>query len=180
MITRLKTRLNTFRAEEDGAAYTVEFAVMMPILFMTLVFGVELTTHSNRQFQLDRALASTTRAIRLHTGDTLTHADLVENICDNSGGLADCEENMRLEMITVDPREYEGLPDAPDCTNAPQEVTPVRGWSVGESHDLMLLRACYQYEPFLTSVGLGKLLTENTDNSKASIIALSAFVQEPE
>jgi hypothetical protein len=179
MITRLKNGLKRFRAQEDGSAHTVEFAVMFPILFATLIYGVELTTHSNRQFQLERGLEVTTRAIRLSTGEGITHADLLQNICDNSGGLNDCEENMRLEMITVDPRDFAGLPASPDCTNAPLEVTPVRGWSVGEQHDLMLLRACYQYEPFMAGLGLGKLLSGG-ENGKGSMIAMSAFVQEPQ
>ena len=85
---------------------------------------------------------------------------------------------MRLEMITVNPREFTGLPSAPDCTNAPHEVTPVRGWSLGKQHDLMLMRACYQYEPFVTKFGLGKLLASES-NGKGSMIAMSAFVQEP-
>ena len=48
MITRLKNRLSRFRKEESGAAYTVEFVIMLPLLFVTFAFGVELTTHSNR------------------------------------------------------------------------------------------------------------------------------------
>ncbi|MEP1766233.1 MAG: pilus assembly protein [Sulfitobacter sp.] len=179
MITRLKNSLNSFRTQEDGSAHTVEFAVMFPILFATLLYGVELTTHSNRQFQLERGLEVTTRAIRLGTGEGLTHADLLQNICDNSGGLNNCEDNMRLEMMSVDPRDFAGLPEIPDCTNAPLEVTPVRGWSVGQNHELMLLRACYQYEPFMSGLGLGALLS-NSENGKGSMVAMSAFVQEPQ
>lgn len=119
MITRLKNRLKKFRNEEFGGVSTVEFAVMAPVLCMTLVYGVELTTHANRQFQLERGLEVTTRIIRLNTGQELTHENILTSICANSGGLDNCEENMRLEMVVVNPRDYEGLPPSPDCTNAP-------------------------------------------------------------
>jgi len=178
MITRIKNRLSAFRSEEKGSTYTLEFAIMLPLFFATLIYGVELTTTANRQFQLERGLAVTTRFIRLHTGEDLQHDDIKQTICDYSGNLADCENNMRLEMISVDPRNFAGLPATPDCTNSSLAVTPVRGWSLGVEHELMLLRACYQYEPFLAGFGLGKLLAENGDG-KARMYATSAFVQEP-
>ncbi|WP_299023979.1 pilus assembly protein [uncultured Sulfitobacter sp.] len=178
MITRLKNRLKRFRSEEEGGVYTLEFAVMMPVLCMTLIYGVELTTHANRQFQLERGLEVTTRIIRLNTGQNLTHADLKQSICDNAGGLDNCEDNMRLEMMPTNPREFASLPASPDCTNSPLPVTPVRGWSLGQQHELMLMRACYQYEPFMSGFGLGKLIG-NGENGKGSMVAMSAFVQEP-
>lgn len=42
----------------------------------------------------------------------------------------------------------------------------------------MLMRACYQYDPFVNWYGLGKLLG-SSENGKGSMVALSAFVQEP-
>jgi hypothetical protein len=182
MITRLKNRLNKFRSEENGGIYTLEFAVMLPLLCFTLAYGVELTTHANRQFQIERGLEVTTRIIRLNTGEAMTHAMLLESICDNAGGLDDCSQNMRLEMQAVVPREFVGLPANPDCTNAPLEVTPVRGWSLGEQHELMLLRACYQYTPFMSTLsdGVKSFIGVTTASSKGYMVAMSAFVQEPQ
>lgn len=182
MITRLKNRLNKFRNEENGGMYTVEFAVMLPLLCFTLAYGVELTSHANRQFQLERGLEVTTRSIRLNTGDEMTHAMLLDAICTYAGGLDDCSENMRLEMQVVYPRDFVGLPENPDCTNAPLEVTPVRGWSLGEQHELMLLRACYQYTPFMStlSAGVKSYLGVTNVSSKGYMVAMSAFVQEPQ
>ena len=182
MITRLKNRLNKFRREESGGMYTVEFAVMLPVLCATLAYGVELTTHANRQFQLERGLEVTTRVIRLNTGAEMTHADLLESICTYAGGLDNCTQNMRLEMQSVVTREFAGLPANPDCTNAPLEVTPVRGWTLGEQHELMLLRACYQYTPFLSTLssGLKSFIGASDVSSTGYMVAMSAFVQEPE
>lgn len=179
MIYRLKNRLNRFAKQEIGSINTIEFAVMFPILCMTLLFGVELTTHANRQFQLDRGLEVTTRAVRLHTGQPLSHGMLIDAICDNSGGLADCQENLRLEMMPTTARTFSGLSASPDCTNAPISVTPVRGFTLGEQHELVLLRACYQFTPVVSAIGLGRLFADSP-NGKGTMIAMSAFVQEPE
>jgi len=178
MITRLKNRLNRFVKEDVGAMHTVEFAVMFPLLCAALLFGVELTTHSNRQFQLDRGLEVTTRAIRLHTGSALSHAQVKQSICDNAGGLNDCVENLKLEMIPMNPRAFTSLPSTPDCTSAPAPATPVRGWSVGQQHELMLMRACYQYDPVMPFIGLGRELADDS-NGKGTMVSISAFVQEP-
>ena len=81
-------------------------------------------------------------------------------------------------MTPVNPRNFAGLPSMPDCTNAPQPVTPVRGWSLGQQHELMLLRACYKYDPVFGSFGLGASLGTD-DAGRGTMVSMSAFVQEP-
>jgi hypothetical protein len=180
MITRLKNRLRRFRKEDAGALYSLEFLVLLPALTFPLLFGVELTTHSNRQFQLDRGLEVTTREIRLNTGFTFTHEQIKGAICANSGGLAECDSRLRLEMVPMDPRNYAGLPRVADCVNVAQPVNPVRGWSLGQQHQLMVMRACYKYDPFSASFGMGNLFaTDNTDEL-GTMVSMSAFVQEPQ
>lgn len=178
MITRIHNRLSRFRKDEAGAIYTLEFALMFPLLLTALAFGVEFTTHANRQFQVDRGLDVTARAIQLSTSQELNHDDLKNFICANSGGLDDCTTRMRLEMIPINPREFTALPAMPDCTDTPEPVNPVRGWALGQQHELMMLRACYKFKPVFGSLGLGKLL--GTDNEGyGRMVAISAFVQEP-
>ena len=178
MITRLTKRLARFRAEEIGAIYTLEFAVMFPLLLMALAFGVEFTTHANRQFQVDRALDIATREIRLNTSAQFTHDEIKNTICDNSGGLDECDTKLRLEMIAVNPRNFVSLPPMPDCTDTPQPVNPVRGWSLGQQHELMMLRACYKFKPVFGAFGLGALLGTDGEGY-GKMVAISAFVQEP-
>ena len=81
-------------------------------------------------------------------------------------------------MIPVNPRDFVGLPAMPNCTNAPHPVNPLRGWSLGEQHELMLLRACYKFSPIFGSIGLGKLLGTD-DAGLGTMVSMSAFVQEP-
>lgn len=179
MIMRLKNRLSRFRSEESGGTYTLEFAIMFPLVLATFAFGVELTTHANRQFQLDHGLEVTTRAVRLNTGTPISHDQLKSAICEFSGGLTDCTENLRLEMTSVNPRNFAGLPSTPDCTEVPLPAAAVRGWSLGQQHDLMLLRACYKYKPvFVGGFGLGALLGSDA-GGRGTMVSMSAFVQEP-
>ena len=85
---------------------------------------------------------------------------------------------MRLEMTAINPREFTGLPALPDCVDLPEAVSPVRGWSLGQQHELMMLRACYRFEPVFGSFGLGKLLGTDGEGY-GKMVAISAFVQEP-
>lgn len=178
MITRLKHTLAQFRRAEHGAIYTVGFAIVLPLLFAAFFFGVEVVVHANRQFQLDRGLEVTTRAVRLNTAMAYTHDDLKTMICDNSGGLQNCESSIKLEMLPMNPRSFTGLPAMPDCANTIEPILPVRGWSVGQQHELMLMRACYNFIPVFGSLGLGALLATDAEG-KGKMVAVSAFVQEP-
>ena len=179
MITRMKKHLRRFRQEEKGAAYIIEFAILAPALFGTFFFGFELSMHSIRQMQLDRGLEVTTREVRLNTSMAFTHEDLKRAICLNSGGLEGCEENLRLEMVPMNPRSFTSLDALPDCVNSAQPVAPLRGWSLGQEHELMLLRACYRFKPVIASIGLGAALDTDGDGF-AKMVSISAFVQEPE
>ena len=181
MNIRMNKFLRRFRKEEKGSVYLIEFVIMAPLLFMTFFFGFELSMHSIRQMQLDRGLEVTTREVRLNTSVQFTHDALKSAICANSGGLADCEDNLRLEMITTNPRTFASLPSDADCINTAQPVTPVRGWSLGQQHELMLLRACYRFVPLWNNIGLGSVLDTNdgSDDGYAKMVSISAFVQEP-
>ena len=55
----------------------------------------------------------------------------------------------------------------------------LRGWSVGQQHEVMILRACYTFFPGFSGVGLGLELAKNSDG-KAMMASISTFVQEPQ
>lgn len=178
MITRIKNRLGQFRKKEDGSAILMEFVVMVPLLFGVFFMSIEMGVYSYRQVQLDRSLEVTTREIRLNTGTQFTHDTIKDLICENSGGLTDCASSLRLEMITVDPRQFAGLPATADCVDTSQTASPVRGWNLGDQHELMVLRACYRFSPVFPTTGLGFSLAKD-GSGKAAMTTTSAFVQEP-
>lgn len=179
MNMRMKNYLRRFRKEERGSVFVIEFVILVPALFIPFFFGFEMSMHSIRQMQLDRALEITTREVRLFTGAEYTHDTIVKTICANSGGLNDCEQNLRLEMVQKDPRAYTPLETRADCINSSEEVAPVRGWTLGEEHELMFMRACYRYVPLWNKMGLGKELDKDGDGY-GEMVSISAFSQEPE
>lgn len=178
MIMRLKNHLRRFRKEEVGAIFILEFMILAPLLFSAFFFGFDLSMHSIRQMLLDRGLEVTTREVRLNTSMQFSHDDLKRAICINTGGLDDCEENLKLEMISMNPRTFTGLPAMPDCVNVGQPVAPLRGWSLGKQHELMLLRACYLFKPVFGMASLGAAMNKDSEG-RSKMVSISAFVQEP-
>ncbi|EBA16665.1 hypothetical protein RSK20926_02634 [Roseobacter sp. SK209-2-6] len=166
-----------FRRREDGNA-TIEFVILAPLLLLMLVSTVELGMINLRQSQLERALDITVRGIRLSTGSAPQHNEIRDQVCDLSGFIDDCATSLRLEMVQLDPFAWSPVDPEPDCVNSIEDVQPVRTFVGGASNELMLIRACMKYRPFISTWGLGDVLEKDGDG-RASLFAASAFVQEP-
>jgi hypothetical protein len=171
--------LRRFRRETKGSA-TVEFAILMPLFFMFLTSTVELGMIILRQSQLERALDIAVRDIRLTTGAAPQHDVVRDQICDISGFIDNCATSLRLEMVQLDPFAWQAVDEQPDCISKPEEILPVRGFSsTGESNDLMLIRACMRFKPIFSGWGFGEDLENGDPEGLVSLVAVSAFVQEP-
>lgn len=158
----------------------VEFALVIPLVFTIFMTSVELGIYQLRQVFLDRGVDMTVRLVRLNTGEEYTHADLKTMICDFSGFIENCETQLKLEMSPVDVRTFNGFVGAADCTDASQPVQPNRTFVHGGQNQLMLLRACYKFDPVFASSGLGfEFATNGDDAGMARMVAVTAFVQEP-
>lgn len=175
----LHKTLRRFRRDEDGQM-VVEFALLIPILFMMFLTSVELGMWTMRQMFLDRGLDMAVRLVRLNTGTDYTHANLKTMICDFAGFIEDCEANLKLEMTPVNMRGFSGFVGAADCSDASQPVTPSRSFVHGGDHQLMLLRACVKFKPVFPTAGLGYEMAKNGDGAGMyKMVSISAFVQEP-
>ena len=164
--------------KDERANPTVEFVIMFPVMVFFLLSAVELGFMTMRNTMLERAVDMTVRDIRLGTGMDLQHDDLKDSICERGGMLPDCRENLRLEMVQIDPRNWSAPDPTPDCTDQSEDAKPVRNFVNGQENELMLIRACYKFRPVFPMTGLGKSLT--TDGAgHAAMVASSAFVQEP-
>ena len=173
----MKSYLLRFRRDEDGNA-TIEFVIMFPLFIFLTLAGIEMGIIAVRQATLERAVDLTVRDIRLGTGTAPQHDDIKNLICDRAAMVPDCKANLRLEMIPIDPENYTPPPVVPDCTDASEEVNPVRQFTNGMDNELMILRACAKFKPYYPLSGIGKELTK--DNAGyAAVTATTAFVQEP-
>ncbi|WP_240705243.1 TadE/TadG family type IV pilus assembly protein [Pacificoceanicola onchidii] len=166
-----------FRRDEDGNT-TIEFVIYFTVFFFILAAGVEVAYINLRHAMLERGVDLATRDIRLSTGHIPAYADVRTKICEEASVLDDCENNLRLEMVQVDPRDLSGAPADADCQNAAEDPRPVRSFTNGQDNDLMLIRACLKYKPMLPGISLGKELNTDSDGY-AQLVVTSAFVQEP-
>lgn len=177
MIRKAKTFLRRFRREEDGQMM-VEFALAVPLIFTLFMTSVEMGIYSVRQNFLDRGLDMAIRNVRLNTGANYTHNDIKDMICDFSGFLEDCDSALKLEMNPINPRAFSGFTGSADCADVSRPVTPSRSFVHGGEHQLMMIRACYMFNPIFPTTGLGYAFTKD-GTGRVKMVSMSGFVQEP-
>lgn len=177
MLKPLRPFLRRFRAQEDGSA-AVEFALYFSVFMVILAAGVEIAYLNLRHAMLERGVDLVARDIRLNTGEIPSYADVRARICEEATILDECTDNLQLEMIQVDPRDFAGFEPGADCRNAAQDPRPVRNFVPGQDNDLMLVRACLKFKPMIPTTSLGAQLNTD-DDGYAQLIVTTAFVQEP-
>ncbi len=204
MIRKSTQRARSFLRKEDGSAMLVPAALWIPVFATVIVSGVEMGTVTARHTMLEQAMDRTVRDVRLGTGTVYTRESLKQSVCDYASVLPDCMATLQLEMIKLDIRDWMGPPVPPyqcqDMTidqtgsgsgsdddddddddnegGGDDEVVPVVAFEYGRENELMLLRACFKYEPLSPLVGLGKAL-EKDAAGYTQMVAEAAFVHEP-
>lgn len=178
MISSLRHKLRRFKESEQGSA-TVEFAITFPAMLFILLSGIELGFVNLHHAMLERAVDLTVRDIRLGTGSAPQHDEIKDMICSRAAFIDNCSDNLRLEMIQVDPRAWVAIPVEADCTDRTEEVAPVRSFVNGLDNELMILRACVKIDPKFPTSGLGAELAQGSGGQYA-LISTTAFVQEPQ
>ena len=179
MIRAFANTVRRFRKSESGHA-TIEFALVFPSMLFLLLSGVELGLISLQHAMLERAMDITVRDIRLGTGSAPQHDEIKDLLCERAGFIADCRDNMQLEMVQVDPRNWSGISQDATCTDKSEEVAPVTVFKNDAGDNaLMVLRACAKIDPIFPTTGLGKSLKKDGAGQYA-LVTTTAFVQEPE
>lgn len=178
MIKQLARKILRFRRDEDGGAMVLEFVIFVPVLFGAFLMAAEMGVYSMRQMFLDRGLDLAVRYVRLNTNVPLSHRQLKDMVCDYSGFLPDCDDTLRLEMTPINPRQFVTLPALPDCVDVSEPINPVRGFTLGQEQQMMLLRACVKFKPMYPTTGLG-FGWEKDGSGRAKMVSVAAFVQEP-
>ncbi len=176
---RLFHSLRRFARKDRGSMASIEFILLIPLMMTLLMTSIEMGILQYRQFFLDRGLDMTVRLVRLNTAANFTHEELKDQICAFSG-LPSCADRLKLEMTPVPIRNFVGFAEDADCTDAAQPVQPNRTFVHGAQHELMILRACYKFDPVFPGAGLGFEMAQDADDGgQVKMVALTAFVQEP-
>lgn len=176
-MTNCSSFLRRFRRSEDGTA-TIEFALTFPAIMLVFMSSVELGMATFNHSMLERAVDMTVRDIRLGTGTAPQHDEMKNLICERAAFITECDKNLKLEMVQVDPRNWIGIDVEADCTDLSEEVAPVRNFDNGKENELMILRACAKINPVFPTTGIGKQI-EKDGAGQYALISTSAFVQEP-
>lgn len=177
MMRFLKQRTAAWARNEDGNA-SVEFVIVVPVFIAMMIMSIELGYVTLRQTMLERGLDIAVRDIRLSTSSSPQHSEIKQTICDEAMIIPNCSSNLRLEMISADPRNFAGINPVPDCVDLSQPAKPLRAFENGQSNELMILRACAIYDPIFPEDMLGEKLIK-ASNGQPAFVSMSAFVQEP-
>lgn len=177
MIRKFRTYLSTLARDEKGSA-SVEFVLIFPIYLSFILMSIELGFVTMRHTLLERGMDMAVREIRLGTGTVPQHDAIKDLVCENAIMVLNCEQKLRLEMRPANPFALQTLDTEADCTDAAEPAKPVRSFVPGQANELMLMRICYKYEPFFPKEFLGSALQKDA-SGEASIISMTAFVQEP-
>lgn len=177
MMRFLTKPFRKFFRNEDGNA-TLEFSILFVPMFSTLMWSAEIGMIHLNHSMLERALDMTVRELRLGTGTAPQHDQIRDMICDRAMFIEDCDTNVRLEMVRIDPYNWTNPPTNADCIDATQTIEPVRSFVAGASNELMFLRVCAKFDPILPHIGLSRGL-DLDGGDQFPLIATAAFVQEP-
>ncbi|WP_136443102.1 TadE/TadG family type IV pilus assembly protein [Pacificoceanicola onchidii] len=177
MIARVTNAFTRFRTEESGSM-VVPFALWTPVFLVLILSAIELGTVTIRQTALERAMDDTVRDLRLDSSALTTHDELKAQICATAAVLPACDEMLRLEMVSLDMRNWSAPEASADCVDVSQDINPVRSYYRGGDQEIMLLRACYKYQPITPAGTLSSSLAKDAAGYTA-IVTSTAFVNEP-
>lgn len=173
----VRSLLRRIIRREDGNV-TIEFVIWFPFMMMILATTLELGVMSFRQIMLERAVDIVVRDVRIRKGNPIQHDAIRDRICEKAAILGNCTETLRLELVEDSLRNWRGINPVADCVDRSEEVRPVRNFSNGGDHKLLVLRACVKAAPlFPQSRLMSRLKTDNSGD--LAYIAIETLVQEP-
>ena len=182
-----------FRRDENGAV-TVEFAILFPVYIFLFCSAFEVGMYLLRQILLDRGLDQTVRALRLGVypaswSAVPTRDNVRTTVCENSPIIPDCLEGLNIELIDINDfwedreDEFEDANSAIECIDrGADEFEPVRSWEPGARNHIIVIRACWFYEPLFSEFTIAQFPAlkglQDTDGG-VPVFATSAFAVEP-
>lgn len=190
----LKEKCAAFCADDRGVV-TVEFVIVFPVFFGFFLMTVESGMFQVRQVVLDRGVDMAIRDIRIGritnpapnaAVPTAFRALVLNRICEAAAILPNCLEQTQLEMIRLDPRDWDDadIPTDVECIDRSVLVQPSITFTSGASNELVYLRACIRIDPFFPTTGLGKAIVDGTAGNAAAggsvgLVSTGFFAVEP-
>jgi len=180
-MTRLRTLLAAFRRDDRGTA-SVEFVVMFPLVFAMFFASFESGYMVLRAALLERSLDMTVRDLRLGNLKNPTVEYLQQRLCSRTDMFDDCENSVTIELTRVN-NTFGNLPtvDAVCQRRDPNIVAGTQSNTVntGQENELMVVRACLVVDALFPTAFMGVNIAMADDKGTYSLVATSAFVNEP-
>lgn len=177
--------MRNFRKAEDGVV-TLEFVIIFPIFFFFFLMTVENGLISLRHVMLERGVDVAVRDIRIGRNGMVdpTRALLKERICQEAAIIPDCDEQLAIELLPNDLRNWDPNIGPILCRDRGED--PPSGDSIiptGGNNALMFIRVCARIDPFMPTTGLGKTIVDSNTGTAAggsyALVSTAAFVVEP-
>lgn len=166
-----------WRADEGGV--TVEFVIVFPFVMSFVLLALDSGVAQLRQTFLARAVDLTLREVRL--GNVNQSDSMAALICARTSMVADCRNNITVEMQPIDTTTFAGLNDPLRCVDREQNITPAVTFNPGaggNAQELMLVRVCVVTNPFIRLTGWAMGIPVNEEGDQI-LVSTGVFVNEP-
>lgn len=175
----MPAKLRSFLAGSGGTA-SLEFVLLFPIFIFMLLASIEAAIFMVRTVMLDRGVDIAVRELRIGTEDPPSFQEFKSLICANTILIANCEDVVQVELRPVDMTTWAGLDGPALCRDVASTIDPFdqTEYTVGTNNQLMMVRVCALYDPFLPTTTFG-LRLRPVDGEHYAIVITSAFVNEP-
>lgn len=185
--SNLKRRLTRFFRREDGTA-SVEFVLVFPIFMLFFGMTYENGMISIRHVMLERGVDMTVRDVRLgivrEPDSEKLRTEMKRRICVYAAIIPDCENQLQLEMIKRDLRNWSDIDMTVRCIDRGAVSQPKVNFTNVLNNELIFLRACALFDTVMPTSGIGYAISGKERGSDDTglpygLVATSAFVVEP-
>lgn len=175
---RVSSLFKRFRKSEDGTS-TVEFAILVPLVFSIFVAALESGLMMVRWTSIDRASDMVIRQLRLGQLANPTARLLREEICERTYMIENCFENTVVEITEINRTTFQ-MPaaDEPCVTRTDAIIVPVTTITPGQQNDLMLIRVCVTVDALFPTSVYALPIDYDAQGGYALSVA-SVYVNEP-
>lgn len=174
---RMPALFRRFLREEGGNA-TVEFAILVPLVFAIFVATLEGGLMMSRWAGIDRAADMVIRNLRLGQYQNPTAELLRREICDEVFLVENCFQNTAVDIREINRANFL-MPDEDEpCVTRDQEIIqPVTEVTPGQQNDLMLIRVCVTVDALFPT---SRFAMDDLDAHGGYALSVSSvYVNEP-
>lgn len=175
---RMSNLFRRYKRNEDGTA-TVEFVILVPLLFSIFIATLEIGMMMSRWSSIDRAADMVIRSLRLGQYVNPDAEMLRREVCDRVFLIENCFENTAVDIREIDRATFI-MPDGdePCVTRDIDIIQPVTEVVPGQQNDLMLIRVCVTVDAIFPTSQYALPIALDAQGGYALSIA-SVYVNEP-